>query len=276
MREYTEPTPIDLQAFSTGRILKESWEICTKYFGALVMPMFILMIPGVIAAMIIDGKLGESIGNFVGGILMPIASMGINRSLIMLKREGTTPTLGTTFDHGCDYWWRGIRIGIVSGFYFLLLILVIIALILPGALLLSQSGIAGGFLLTLGVVASIWLSIWFVTRASLAIPSMADSSLDAFPAFAAGWKIAKENVAHTRTVVLALGGLGFAAFLFVIIVIAITSAVFVAPGDGSGEAALGLLLFPALVLYAAGLTFAYVAINLTYQALKPAPTEETQ
>ena len=46
MREYTEPTPIDLQAFSTGRILKESWEISTKYFGALVMPMFILMIPG--------------------------------------------------------------------------------------------------------------------------------------------------------------------------------------------------------------------------------------
>ena len=273
MREYTEPTPIDLQAFSTGRILKESWEISTKYFGALVMPMFILMIPGVIAAMIIDGKLGESIGNFVGGILMPIASMGINRSLITLKREGKAPTLGTTFDHGCEYWWRGIRIGIVSAFYFILLILAVLALILPGALLLSQSALAGGILLTLGTGASIWLSIWFVTRACLAIPSMADSSLDAFPAFEAGWKIAKDNMAHTRTVVLTLGGLGFAAFLFAIIIVAITSLVFVASGIGSEEAAIGLLALPALVLYAAGLTFAYVAINLTYQALKPAPTE---
>jgi hypothetical protein len=35
------------------------------------------------------------------------------------------------------------------------------------------------------------------------------------------------------------------------------------------------MALPALVLYAAGLTFAYVALNLTYQALKPAPKEET-
>jgi ABC-type transport system involved in cytochrome c biogenesis permease component len=70
MREYTEPTPVDLQSFSTGRILKESWEISTKYFGALVMPMVVLMIPGMIIAAAIDGKPGEAILTFIVSVVM--------------------------------------------------------------------------------------------------------------------------------------------------------------------------------------------------------------
>ena len=100
MREFSVPNPAEQKPLSTGRILKESWEICTQYFGALVMPMVLLMIPGMIIAAAIDGKPGEAIGNFIGGLLMPIASMGACRMVIMLKRSGDKPTLSTTFNEG--------------------------------------------------------------------------------------------------------------------------------------------------------------------------------
>lgn len=273
MREATEPTPVDVQSFSAGRILKEAWEICTKYFGALVMPMFLLMLPGSFIEVAAENKLVEAMGSLVSGLLMPIASMGIVRSVIMLKREGHGPTSGATFDQGCAYWWGGIRIGIVIGLYLIVLFCAIMALILPGSLLAQSSELFGGLILTVGILASIWVFIWFSSRACLALPAMADGPESAFKAFDAGWKICKDNVQHTRRLFLfiVLWGVLFATVggCVMIIPFAITNS----EGNGATGIIDAIFIIPGLLLYAGWLSFFYVAFSLCYQNLKPAPAE---
>jgi Membrane domain of glycerophosphoryl diester phosphodiesterase len=274
MREFSVPNPAEQKPLSTGRILKESWEICTQYFGALVMPMFLLMIPGMIIAAAIDGKPGEAIGNFIGGLLMPIASMGACRMVIMLKRSGDKPTLSTTFNEGFKHWWAGIRIGIVSGLYIIGLVMGILILVLPGALLMDGNTIAGGALLTLGIGVSLWLTFWFAARACLATPSMADGSTSSFRAFDAGWKIAKNNAKQTTKILLSIIGIAILAFIvsmvMLIVLIAIVSA---ADLDPEGPL-VAIMVLPFVIPYAALLTYAYIAFSLTYLALKPAPKDE--
>jgi hypothetical protein len=276
MREVTETTPPDLQSFSAGRILKESWEISTKYFGALVMPMVLLMIPGMIIAAAIDGKPGEAINNFIGGILMPIASMGACRSVIMLKRSGDNPTLSTTFNQGFKHWWAGIRIGIVSGLYIIGLAMGILILVLPGALLVDGNAIAGWALLTLGIGTSIWLTVWFAARACLATPCMADGSSSSFRAFDAGWKIAKNNAKQTTKVLISIVGIGILTFTVSAVMLAVLIAIVSATDLDSEGPLVTILVLPLLVPYATWLTYTYVAFSLTYLTLKPAPKEENQ
>jgi membrane-anchored glycerophosphoryl diester phosphodiesterase (GDPDase) len=271
MREYTEPTPIDVQSFSAGRILKESWEISTRYFGALVMPMFLLMIPGVVIEVAAESKLIETLGNLVSGLLMPIASMGILRSVIMLKREGHGPVMGSTFDQGCAYWWSGIRIGIVTGLYFITLCFAIVALILPGSLLMRSSEFAGGLLLTVGILASIWLAIWFASRACLALPAMADSPESAFKSFDAGWKICKQNIQHTRKLFLFIILIGVLFAVVAGCVLIVPFAIANAGGEGATGILAAIFILPGLLLHAGWLSFFYVAFCLCYLNLKPAP-----
>lgn len=270
MREYTEPTPIDLQAFSTGRVLKESWEISTKYFGALVMPLFLLMLPGFIIVMIVPGKPGESLNNLISAILCPIAVMGLNRAVLRLKTEGVIPSFSQTFTAGNEYWWRGFKINFVTGIYGIGIGIAIIVMILPGALLASKEALIGGILLTAGAIGCIWILIWFCTRACLAIPAMADNRTSASKAFDAGWDLAKKNADSTRRLVLAIAGISLG--LLITFVGAVALAAFT--GICSAEIAIGLLAIPALFLYIFCLAYFYVAMNLAYLALKPAPAEE--
>ena len=272
MREYTEPTPIDLQAFSTGRILKESWEICTKYFGALVMPMFLMLVPGVLIVMFIPGKPGESLDNLVSGILLPIAVMGLNRSILMLKSEGLTPTLGQTFSAGSDYWWRGIKINIVTGLYGFVLGISIVLMIIPGALVVDTEALWGGILLAAGIVGSIWTLVWFCAHACLAMPAMADGRTSAFKSFEAGWELAKRNQSSTRPLFLAIAGISIGVLLILIG----TAGLAIGLEICTEEVAIGLMMIPLFLSYTFGIAYFYIAVNLAYQALKPAPTEENQ
>jgi hypothetical protein len=271
MREYTEPTPIDLQAFSTGRVLKESWEISTKYFGALVMPMFIVMLPVVGVSFLVPGKGGEAMNNFLSVFLTPFAVMGLHRSMLLLKAQGLTPRFGQTFAHGSDYWWRGIKIGIVSGLYCIPLILVIVVLIMPGAILIEKMEALGGFLLVLGVGLSLTLLAWFCGRACLVYAAMADDRTSSTKAFDAGWQITKGKLRHTLSLGFSILGIG----LLTVLALVIVGAAAVGLELCRTEVAVGLLAIPAVLAYIFVLTYAHVATNLAYQALKPAELQAT-
>jgi len=274
MREYTEPTPVDLQAFSTGRILKESWEICTKYFGALVMPTVVLSLCGVPFVFILPEPIGELISNIISACLGPIALMGLYRSTLTLKSTGTSPSFSLTTSSGSEYWWRGIKIGCVIGLYTFCAVLcgflATSILWIPGILLMEDLKTAA---ITLFVFAGIGLTgflCWFGARACLAYAAMADEHHIAFESFSIAWEMTKGRLGQIASIGLAIAGIGLALLLMVSLFLALMFAL----EESVGVIALILLFIPGLLAYFFVLSWGHVALCLSYQALKPAPKEE--
>jgi len=276
MREVTETTPPDLQSFSTGRILKESWEISTKYFGALVMPMVVLALLGVPFVFIFPGSIGELINNIISACVGPIALMGLYRSTLTLKSAGISPSFGSTTSSGSEYWWRGIKIGCVIGLYTFCAvlggILATAVLWIPGILLVEEYKTAG---ITLFVFAGIGLTgflFWFGARACLAYAAMADERSVAFESFSIAWDMTKGRLSQVLRIALIPFGIGLVLVFAAIVLFGLMFAV----DQTIAGIALVLLFIPGLLAYFLMLSWIHVALCLTYQALKPAPTEENQ
>jgi len=275
MREYVEPTPVDLQAFSTGRILKESLEICTKYFGALVTPMLLIVLACLPIMFIVGGKAGEALNNILSGVFGPIAVMGLHHSILKLKSEGQIPSFSRTFSYGNAYWWRGIKIVIVSGLYALVLLIgaLLAAAIfyVPGILLVDKEPMAGGVLFVLAGILFLCIAAWFGSRACFAFSAMADHQTSATKAFDIGWSLTKGNERKALRLGLVVTGLAMVVVMGFIIVGAILAGLKIL-----GEPVLvGVFAIASLFAYFFLLSYTHVAFNLAYQALKPAPREDS-
>lgn len=272
MREIPEPTQIDLQSFSVVRILKDSWEISTKYFGALVMPMVVLSLCLVPFVFMIPGKPGEALTNLLSAIFSPIAIMGLQHSVLRLKSEGQVPTFGQTFSHGVEYWGRGILIGLLHYLYAMLFIIgAMIAAAIPlvsGTMLVEKYPIPGLILIGIGGLAFLGLVFWFLARTCLVYSAMADGLTSASRAFEYGWELTKNNVKKTISLGFALLGITvIIAFLFLM------AAVFMAALGIEEDAVVAVLIFAWLLCYLFGVAYANVCLCITYQALKPAPKQ---
>lgn len=275
MREYTEPTPIDVQAFSAGNILKESWEICTKYFGALVMPPALIILAFFPIVFMVPGKAGEALNNVLLAIFSPIAVMGLHHSVLRLKAEGQAPTFGQTFSYGVEYWGRGFRIGLLLALYAMLFIvgamLAAAIPLVPGTMLVDKHPAPGAILIGIGGLVFLGLICWFLARTCLAYSAMADGLSSASRAFEFGWELTKTNMKKTLSLGFALLGITvLIAFVFIM------AAVFMAAIGIEEDTITAVLIFAGVLIYLFGLAYTHVCLCLTYQALKPAPKEENK
>lgn len=276
MREYTEPTPVDVQSFSAGRVLKESWEISTRYFGALVMPMVVLSLCGAPFVFILPEPIGNLVNNIINSIIGPIALMGLYRSTLILKSTGASPSFSSTTGSGKEYWWRGIKIGCIIGLYTACAVLVgVLAtalLWIPGILLMEEFKTSA---ITLFVFAGIGLTgflCWFGARACLAYAAMADERSVAFESFSIAWDMTKGRLGEIASIGLALAGIG----LTLVVMASLFLALMFSLDESVGVIVLVLLFIPGLLAYFFVLSWSHVALCLAYQVLKPAPKEENQ
>lgn len=276
MREYTEPTPADVQSFSAGRILKEAWEICTKYFGALVMPLALVILAFFPIVFMVPGKAGEALNNVLLAIFSPIAVMGLHHAVLRLKADGQAPSFGQTFSYGVEYWGRGFRIGLLLALYAMLLIVgaMIAAAIplVPGTMLVDKYPVPGAGLIGIGGLVFLGLICWFLARTCLAYSAMADGMTSASRAFEVSWEMTKQNTKKTLSLGFALLGITVVIIFFFIMAVAIMSGFQIADKD----TVTAVLIFVGVLVYLFGLAYAHVCLSLTYQALKPAPKEENQ
>jgi hypothetical protein len=276
MREVTETTPPDLQSFSTVRILKESWEICTKYFGALVMPLVLIILACMPSVFIVPGKPGEALNNILLAIFMPIGVMGLHHSVLRLKSEGKLPTFSQTFSFGNEFWGRGFRIGLLLGVYTFLVVIgsMIAAAIpfVPGTMLIDKHPIPGAILVGLGGLLFLGALAWFAARSCLAYSAMADGLTSATRAFELGWEMTKPHIKKTLNLGFALTGI----LVIIIFVFILAAAIMAGLGIADEDTLTVVFIFAGLIVYLFGLAYTHVCLNLTYQALKPAPREENQ
>jgi membrane-anchored glycerophosphoryl diester phosphodiesterase (GDPDase) len=273
MREYTEPTPIDLQAFSTGRILKESWEICTKYFGALVMPMFLILVPSIFLAYITENKAFDMIHRAYFTFIVPLVMIGIHRAVLNLKEKGIRPTFNETWREGNECWWRGIKANWYSQLALGLSMLGSFLLLLPGILVMHSDEMVGWLLLAVGIPAAIALLTWCTLRIWLTMPAMADGQTSSRKAFNISLSLTEGKVRKLLPFAYAFIGilLGLALALFMVFMIA----AIISDGRDESMEALGELIFiPLVASFIFGLTYGMTVSTLTYIALRPAPKEE--
>jgi len=273
MREYTEPTPVDLQAFSTGRILKESWEICTKYFGALVMPFILIILPTIILSCITEDKAFEVIYRAYFTFIAPLAVIGIHRAILNLKDRGIQPSFGETWREGIEYWWRGIKANWYSQLALGLSMLGGVLLVLPGILVMNHSKAFGWVLLVIGIPASICLVTWCALRIWLTVPAMADGQTSSRKAFNISTTLTEGNV--KRLLPFAYAAAGIIVGLVVSLLIIVIIASLINGGDDESMTKLGeWISIPLGLAIMFAMTYGMTVSTLTYIALRPTPIEE--
>jgi len=265
MREYTEPTPIDVQAFSSGRILKESWEICTKYFGALVMPLVVAVIPAAMAGVIFTGLTGlNSYGLFIHAAVLLVV-FGIHGVLISLKSKGETPAFSKVFALGSRLWAKGTLAALIMAACIGISYFLFVLLVLPGILLWVNTKQAyAGMLIWAGFLAGITQMSWCLIRVGLTLPAVADDKTNPIQAIVRAWRITRGKVRTVLPLFSIIAGILLLLFIILIILANVLS------GGQNDEFFMGVfVLFIGLPFFA----FVTVAINLSYLALKPAPEE---
>lgn len=265
MREVTETTPPDLQAFSAGRILKESWEICTMYFGALVMPVVVAVIPAAMAGVIFTGITGlNSYGLFIHAAVLLVV-LGIHGTLIRLKKTGETPAFSKVFSLGSCLWAKGTLAALIMAACIAISYFLFVLLVLPGILLWVNTKQAyAGMLLWAGFLAGITQMSWCLIRVGLTLPAVADDQTNPIQATARAWRITRGKVRTVLPLFSIIAGILLLLFIILIILANMLS------GGQNDEFFMGVfVLFIGLPFFA----FVTVAINLSYLALKPSPEE---
>ena len=112
---------------------------------------------------------------------------------------------------------------------------------------------------------------WFGARSCLAYSAMADGLTSATRAFELGWEMTKSHVKKTLSLGFALTGI-----LVIIIFLFVLAAVFMSALEIEEDISVAVLVFGGVLAYLFGLAYTHICLNLTYQALKPAPKEENQ
>ena len=271
MREYVEPTHADLQAFSAGRILKESWEICTQHFGALVMPMLAAVIAAAMADSIFRGLTGpETHGFFIYGATL-VVTIGIHRAIILLKSAGEAPTFTKVFSHAASYWLRGASTAVLMAICMIPSYFAFVLLMVPGLFLwVRTKAPAAGMLLWAGGIAGIALMSWCLIRIGLSLPAIADNSTNPIAAIKSAWEFTRGKARAILPLFSIISGVGILLWIILLILLSVIAG----PSHNNEE---GAFIIIGLLVIAIGppiTTFLTVAINLTYQAMKPAQQEE--
>ena len=271
MYETHEHAPINQSKLSVRKILKESWDLSTKYFKALVLPFLIISIPNLFLALSSKEKSSLGISTI---ILTPIAIMGLHRTLLTLKSEGKHPTLRQTFEQGNEYWGRGFKIDLVYSLYLIPLIALVICLMTPSFCVVDKDSAIWAVYFLSGLTISIIVFYLFWARTCLASAAMADNKLGAFKTFRLAWTLTKGKLFKIICIHLTIDAIS----LFIVIPIVfllgclLGKLACVLSGINSDDFNHPIFLSPIIVIF--WLTFGYyttflqINCNLIYQNLK--------
>jgi hypothetical protein len=139
-------------------------------------------------------------------------------------------------------------------------------------MLIDKHAVPGAILVGLGGLLFLGALAWFAARSCLAYSAMADGLTSASRAYDVGWEMTKSQVKKTLSLGFALTGI-----LVVIIFVFIMAGVVLTSLEVAEEDTIvAMITFAAIVTYLFGIAYTHVCLNLTYQALKPAPKEENQ
>lgn len=271
MREYVDPTPTNLQVFSTGRILKESWEICTKYLGALVMPTLLIIIALAIISGIVDDATNLQLGAIITNVGLIIPAMAVQCAVAELKKAGATPSFTSVIKVGLARWGRGIVVNLALVAVFVPAYLLMLLMVFPGIFLWVKTKQSyAGLLLWAGIFGAFYIGQWFMTRTCLMVSASADVNIGILEALKSGWKTSKANFKQVRQVWLSL----LLIFICLFVIFAILYGVLIASKSCEEDTALGIVAILCAPFAAFFACIYWTSLSLTYQALKPAPADE--
>lgn len=248
-----------------SKILRDSWGIYLKHYTALTTPSILVFILSI--TMISCG--GNVFGNIISFIYGPIITIGLHRVIFRFTAFGITPSFMLSISEGCDYWWRGLKVSILATVYLIILFACIALPIGLSLLLKERDETLGLVLLVISSILSIGAFLWFIARACLYLPAMADDRISAVKAFNAGWSLTKGKVLDILRLGLSLFGITLITTLCFGVIIIIVYNAKVEDSYSWGRDCLlciiGIFAFLASFVIP---VYSTVVINLTYQMLK--------
>jgi hypothetical protein len=258
MREYTEPPVLPTQTpfHNVNEVspFKEGLELLKANFWALIGPYLAL---GILGACALQG-LWDLI---FGTALM----MGANISLLEYKAQGTPFSFGRTISVGFSNWWKGFKINFVTGLFATLVVVIVLAVILPGAFLIEEGNapIFGGVLLTVGFLGSLYACYWFLSRCFLGQACMADNGISASHCFNKAYNMAKSNQALLRPIAFTFMGIWLAIVVIGLLLIVINIEL---AQDYREGASIGVVMVSPL--YCIVVSYQRLVLNLAYQRIR--------
>jgi hypothetical protein len=257
MREYTEPTPA-LPSLTPGHTindvspLKEGFELLKVNFWALVGPYLVLGIFGACAL--------QGLWDIIFGTAL---MMGANVSLLEYKEVGTPFGFGRTISVGFSNWWRAFKINFVTGLFAGLVGLAGFATIMPGKLMMDNQQEAGGVLLAIGIIFTLYACYWFFGRCCLAQVCMADKGTSSTDCLNRAWDMAKANQPILKPIIVTFLGIWLCVILVGLVLMFINIELARDIREGSGIAV--IMVSP---LYCIVITYQRLVLNLAYQRIR--------
>jgi hypothetical protein len=199
--DYFTSDKIPHAHLSVGEVIKESW-ISTLAMPQMTWAVFVLHLPVTIFISSLPNDLelnyALAIFTFYNLLISGFVFFGIYRAVFVYKNNNVCTSFGHIFVEGLPYWWRNIKLTILTGFYVFALTLCVA--ILPVVTLLASEQFAAKYTLLFYLLAGVFLMIglFFAVRViasiSICFPRLADSRKSASEAISYSSKATKLNI----------------------------------------------------------------------------------
>lgn len=207
-----EITPLEAEKprpFPTGAIIKEAWQISTKYFWPLTMAIFVIQLPERILICTVKEKQSWQISAWYEMLVSGFVFVGIHRSIYKLKSEGITPTFAGIFEEGQPYYGRNFRMSWIANLMSVFLIGIIAALMIPGAFAFRNGSDAPSSYVLPGIIslAGLLIVAWWAIRIFMCRAVLADDAAGAMKAIGQTFSLSKGKVLTLAPVVMSQAGI---------------------------------------------------------------------
>jgi hypothetical protein len=193
MEEITPTKAPRPQAFPTGAIIKEAWQICTTYFWPITMAIFVIQIPEKTLTVLADGNPAWNISFWYEALVSGFVFVGIYRSIYRLKAEGIAPTFSGIYGEGQPYYGRNFRLILSFNIYSILVMVGVVVLILPCAIFYRDSANNpwAAMLLAISSIIGVIILTWWAARLFIYRAVLADESTGATKAIEEAFRLTK-------------------------------------------------------------------------------------
>ena len=202
-------------AFPTGGIIKEAWQISTTYFWPLTLAIFLIQIPETILVSLANDNQAWKISCLYDALVSGFVFVGAYRTVFRLKSTGVPPTFGDIFREGQPFYGRNFRLIWLSGIFTAIVVLGVVIIILPCLALLrdGRNEPWSYALLATSIVIGTAMISWWAARLFFYRAALSDDATGAMKAIEESFRLTKGKVMTVAPLLISMLGILMVFFI---------------------------------------------------------------
>ena len=209
MEEITATKATGPNAFPTGAIIKEAWQICTTFFWPLTLAILLIQIPEKLLVSLAPDNQAWKISLWYEAIVSGFVFVGVYRTIYRLRSHGIPPTLSDIYAEGQPFYGRNFRLVWSFNLFTILILLGLALIVVPSFMLLRDRGNETGpiMLFAASVIISALVLSWWGARLFIYRAVLADDSTGATKAIEEAFRLTKGKAMKVLPLLLCMFGL---------------------------------------------------------------------